>query len=75
VNENLLSFPEIRSFDEGLPGSQADQGDRRRFCHRECLRLDRDVLFCNRDEFRERTDSPVSRPRIDFVAGFESPHS
>jgi len=26
-------------------------------------------------EFREGTDSPVSRPRIDFVAGLESTHS
>src|SRR2546430_2755044 len=37
--------------------------------------MDRHVSFFDRTEFRECTDSPVSQPRIDFVAGLESPHS
>jgi hypothetical protein len=36
--------------------------------------LDRHVRFFDRNEFRECTDAPVSRPRIDFVAGRESTH-
>jgi len=37
--------------------------------------LERDVTFVDRNELRECTDSPVSRPRIDFVAGLESTHA
>src|SRR5436309_6337115 len=33
------------------------------------------VVFFDRTEFRECTDSPLRRPRIDFVAGLESTHS
>ena len=35
----------------------------------------RHVIFFHRNEFRECADSPVSRPRVDFVAGLESMHS
>src|SRR6202022_1412303 len=63
-----------RSFDQRLPGGQADQGNVSRFFHAECFGLDRHVIFLDRTEFRECPDSPVSRPRIDFVAGLESTH-
>ena len=66
---------QIRSFDQRLPGGQADQRDGSRFFHGECFGLDRHVVFFDRNELRECTDSPVSRPRIDFVAGLESTHS
>jgi hypothetical protein len=75
VDENLFASRQIRSFDQRLPRRQADQGDRCRFFHREGFRLDRDVGFFGRNELRECTDSPVSRPRIDFVAECESSHS
>src|SRR3989449_1271392 len=75
VDENLLSLFQIRSFDQRLPGGQADQGDGSRFFHGECFGLDRHVILFDRTEFRECTDSPVSRARIDFVAGLESTHS
>ena len=75
VDKNLLPALEMRSFDQHLPGGQADQGDGRRFFHSECFGLDRHVTLFDRDEFGERADSPVGRPRIDFVARLESPRS
>jgi hypothetical protein len=50
-------------------------GDGSRFFHGECFGLDRHVIVFDRPEFRECTDSPVSRPRINFVPGFESAYS
>jgi hypothetical protein len=72
VEENLLSWPQIRSLDQRLAGGQADQGDGRRFFHRERAGLDRHVIFVDGDQLREGADSPVSGPRIDFVARLES---
>src|SRR6266576_489153 len=75
VNKNLLPLFQIRSFDQRLPGGQANQWDGGRFFHGEGFGLDRDVVFFDRTEFRECTDSPVSGPRINFVAGLESTHT
>src|SRR5438552_1696940 len=75
VDENFLSWFQTRSFDQHLPRGQADQGDGGRFFHAECFWFDRHVIFFDCNELRECTDSPVSRPRIDFVAGLESTHS
>src|SRR5207247_2415038 len=75
VYENFLSWFHTRSFDQHLPRGQADQGDGGRFFHAECFWFDRHVIFFDCNELRECTDSPVSRPRIDFVAGLESTHS
>src|SRR5437899_12036680 len=75
VDENLLSLFQIRSFDQRLPGGQADQGDGSRFFHRECFGFDRHVVFVDRNALREGADSPVSRPRIDFVVWRESTHA
>ena len=75
MDENFLSLFQTRSLDQRLPGSQANQGDGRRFFHGEGFGLDRHVIFFDRDELRECTDSPVSRTRIDLVAGLESAHS
>ena len=66
---------QVRSFDQRLPRGQADQRDGSRFCHGEGCGLHRHVVFFDRNEFRECADSPVGRPRIDFVAGLESTHS
>jgi hypothetical protein len=71
----FLPLLQMGCFDQRLPGSQADQGDGGRFFHREGFGLDRHVIVFDRNEFREGTDSPVSRPRIDLVAGLESPYS
>jgi hypothetical protein len=43
--------------------------------HGHCFGLDRHVILVDRNEFRECTDAPVSRSRIDFVTGLESTHS
>ena len=75
VDEDFLSLLQVRSFDQRLPGGQADQRDGSRFFHGERLRLDRHVVFVHRDEFRESTDPILMRPRIDLVAGLESPHA
>ena len=75
MDENFLSVLQTRSFDQRLPGGQADQGDGRRFLHGECFGLDRYVVFSDRDQIRECTDAPVSRSRIDFVAGPESTYA
>ena len=40
-------------------------------CHGEGCGLHRHVRFFDCNEFRECTDSPVGRPRVDFVAGLE----
>jgi hypothetical protein len=43
--------------------------------HGESFWLDGNGTFIHRNEFRESTDSIFIRPRIDLVAGLESPHS
>ena len=66
---------QVRSFDQCLPGGQADQRDRSGLFHGELLWLIRYGIFSYRNEFRESTDSILIRPRIDLVARLESPHS
>ncbi len=68
-------FFRSRSFDQDLPGSQADQRDGSRFFHRQVLWLDRHIVLIHRNEFRERADPVFIRPRIDLVAGLEPPHT
>ena len=74
VDENFLPCLQVRSFDQRLPGGQADQRDGSRFFHGELFWLNRHGIFFDRNEFRESTDSIFVRPRIDLVARLESPH-
>src|SRR5437667_12243189 len=75
VDEDFLPCLQIRSFDQHLPGGQADQRDGSRFFHGEVFWLLRHGIFLYRNEFRESTDAIVVWPRIDLVAWLESLHS
>jgi hypothetical protein len=74
----MRTFFPCFSFARSISACQAvkpTQGHGSRFFHGECFGLDRRVVFFNRNELRECTDSPVSRPRIDFVARLESTYA
>src|SRR6266700_3563387 len=75
VDEHFLPCLQIRSFNQHLPGGQADQRDGSRFFHGEVFWLLRHGIFLYRNEFRESTDAIVVWPRIDLVAWLEAPHS
>src|SRR5438045_2977051 len=75
VNEHFMPCRKLRSFDQHLPGGQADQRDGSRFFHSEVFGLLRHGIFLDCNAFRERPDAIVVWPRIDLVAWLESPHA
>src|SRR2546423_3600995 len=75
MDEHFLPCRKLRSFDQHLPGGQADQRDGSRFFHGEVFWLLRHGIFLDRNAFRERPDAIVVWPRIDLVAWLESLHS
>src|SRR5207249_261317 len=74
VDEDFLPLLQVCSFNQRLPGGQANQRDGSGFLHGEFLWLERHVVFIHRNEFRESADPIFMRPRIDLVAELESPH-
>src|SRR5213592_2627566 len=75
VDEHFLPWRKLRSFDQHLPGGQADQRDGSRFFHGEVFGLLRHGIFLYCNPFRESPDAIVVWPRIDLVAWLESLHS
>ena len=61
------------SFEQCLPGGEADERNGSRFFHAEFSRFDRHVGFVHGDEFREGADPVLVRSRIDLVTGLEAP--
>src|SRR5438874_5691508 len=74
VDEHFLPSLQVRSFDQHLPGGQADQRDGSRFFHGEVFGLLRHGIFLYCNAFRERPDAIVVWPRIDLVAWLEAMH-
>src|SRR5439155_22395891 len=75
-HRDLHSFPTRRSSDlnQYLPSCQAYQRDGGCLFHGEILGLQRHVSFIHGDEFGERTDPVLMRPRINFVPRLEPSH-
>ena len=73
--KTFCPFFRLRFLDQRLPGGQSNQRDGGRLFHREVPGFLRDRIFFDRDQLGERTDAILVWPCIDFVTGFESPHS
>src|SRR6267142_487820 len=74
VDQDSLAFLQVGAFNQYLPGCQTHQRDGRCPFHGEVLGLQRHVSFIHGDEFRERPDPVLMRPRIHLVAQLEPSH-
>ena len=67
VDEDLLPGLHVCAVDEHLPGGQGDERHSAGFLERQGVRLGRDVVLVDRDEFGEGTDPQVARAGVDLV--------
>src|SRR5207249_97394 len=74
VDQDFLALLQVGAFNQYLPSCQTHQRDGRRLFHGEILGLQRHVSFIHGDEFRERPDPVLMRPRIHLVARLEPSH-
>ena len=74
VDEHLLTGLQVCAVDEDLPGGQGDQRYGGGFLECERVRLGRDVVLVDRDEFGERADPEVARTGVDLVTDLEVAH-
>lgn len=72
VDQDLLSPFQPGAIDQDLPRGQAHQWDRGGRFHAEIVGFQREVGFVDGDEFGERPDPVLARPRIHLVAGLEA---
>src|SRR6266702_2849323 len=75
VDQDFLALLQVGAFNQYLPSCQTHQRDGRCLFHGEILGLQRHVSFIHGDEFRERPDPVLMRPRINLVARLEPSHS
>ena len=71
VDQDLLSFLQVRRLDQHLPGSETHQRDGSHVLHTEVLRLQHHVGFV--DQFRERPHPAIAGSGIDLVPQLEAP--
>ncbi len=71
VDQDFLALLQVGAFNQYLPSGQTHQRDGRCLFHGEILGLQRHVGFTHGDEFRERPDPVLMRPRINLVARLE----
>src|SRR3989442_14329397 len=71
---NFLALLQVGAVNPYLPSCQTHHRDGRCLFHGEIRGLQRHVSFIHGDEFRERPDPVLTRPRINLVARLEPSH-
>jgi hypothetical protein len=74
VDEHVLTGPNVGLLDEGLPGGQRDQRQRRGLNHVETLRFGSDIGLVDGEVFGESSDPVLAGFGVDGVAGLEAMH-
>jgi hypothetical protein len=71
LNEDLLPLLQFGFLDQCLPSRQSYKRNGGGFLHRQTLGLERQRCLLDGDEFSERADPEIIRPRIDLVTQLE----
>src|SRR6267378_1474880 len=74
MDQDFLALLQVGALNQYLSSCQTHQRDGRCLFHGEILGLQRHVSFMHGDEFRERPDPVLMRPRINLVARLEPSH-
>jgi hypothetical protein len=68
VNSFDIIWLHPSNLDISLPRDQRNQWDRSRFRHVKICRLQRNIIFIDRNKFGECSDPVIAWPRVDCVA-------